>query len=43
MGEWMRFVVFGTVINFWWLWIIIFILGIWKFIDLIILMIHHIK
>ena len=44
-GEFMKpvFAVFGAVINFWWLWLIILVLGIWKFVDLIVMAVHHFK
>lgn len=45
MGDFMKplFQLLEVVINFWWLWAIFFILGTWKFIDLIIILLHHIK
>ena len=34
---------FGKIVNLWWLWVIITVLGIWKFVDLVVIAVHHFK
>ena len=34
---------FGKIVSLWWLWLIITVLGIWKLVDLIVILLHHIK